>query len=203
MSPSCSILCSSSGYLSFFQVLSILFYSHPVQQSQQFCEFSFFVVDYNKVWSTVCMSKSYWSLYVSFSRTDAGLCMYDLFVWSNLNFLLSSKDWKVSRIPFVYTIWMIIGVIYNFTNSQGEYRTHFASDLMKIISIKIHVFRYFRMNSVWSMNSFCCFHFRRLRQFPGFHFIFVLCKCQQLLLWLQLWWRWSERSIFLRNKIGI
>ena len=36
-------------------------------------------------WS-VCMSKSQRSLCVSFSRTDAGLCIYHLFVWSNLNF---------------------------------------------------------------------------------------------------------------------
>ena len=33
-------------------------------------------------WS-VCMSKSHWSLCVSFPRTDAGLCIYHLFVWSN------------------------------------------------------------------------------------------------------------------------
>ena len=33
------------------------------------------------------MSKSHRSLCVSFSRTDAGLCIYHLFVWSNLNFL--------------------------------------------------------------------------------------------------------------------
>ena len=36
-------------------------------------------------WS-VCISKSHRSLCVSFSRTDAGLCIYHLFVWSNLNF---------------------------------------------------------------------------------------------------------------------
>ena len=41
-------------------------------------------------WS-VCMSKSHRSLYVSFSRTDAGLCIYHLFVWSNLNF------WHISQ----------------------------------------------------------------------------------------------------------
>ena len=35
----------------------------------------------------VCMSKSYRSLYISFSRTDAGLCEYHLFLWFNLNFL--------------------------------------------------------------------------------------------------------------------
>ena len=37
-------------------------------------------------WS-VYVSKSHRSLYVSFSRTNAGLCIYHLFVWSNLNFL--------------------------------------------------------------------------------------------------------------------
>ena len=37
-------------------------------------------------WS-VCMLKSHRSLCVSFSMTDAGLCIYHLFVWSNWNFL--------------------------------------------------------------------------------------------------------------------
>ena len=41
-------------------------------------------------WS-VCMSKSHRSLCVSFSRTGAGLCIYHLFVWSNLNFLHISQ----------------------------------------------------------------------------------------------------------------
>ena len=37
------------------------------------------------------MSKFHRSLYVSFSRTGAGLCIYYLFVWSNLNFLHISQ----------------------------------------------------------------------------------------------------------------
>ena len=37
-------------------------------------------------WS-VCISKFHMSLYVPFSRTDAGLCIYHLLAWSNLNFL--------------------------------------------------------------------------------------------------------------------
>ena len=41
-------------------------------------------------WS-VCISKSLRSLCVSFARTDSGLCIYHLFVWSNLNFLDSSQ----------------------------------------------------------------------------------------------------------------
>ena len=45
-------------------------------------------------WS-VCMSKSHRSLCVLFSRTGAGLCIYHLFAWSNLNFLHISEG-----IPF-------------------------------------------------------------------------------------------------------
>ena len=41
-------------------------------------------------WS-VCMSKSHRSFWVLFCRTDAGLCIYPLFVWSNLNFLHNSQ----------------------------------------------------------------------------------------------------------------
>ena len=41
-------------------------------------------------WS-VCMLKSHRSLCKSFSRTGAGLCIYHLFVWSNLNFLHISQ----------------------------------------------------------------------------------------------------------------
>ena len=35
-----------------FHVLSVLFCGQPVQQSRQFCKFSFFVIDYYKVWSS-------------------------------------------------------------------------------------------------------------------------------------------------------
>ena len=77
----------------------------PRQQSQQFCKlsfFSFFFLFFFFIiiirsglladirWS-VCMSMFHRSLYVSFSRTDAGLCIYHLFVWSNLNFLHISQ----------------------------------------------------------------------------------------------------------------
>ena len=41
-------------------------------------------------WS-VCMSKSHRSLCVLFSRTGAGLCIYHLLLWSNLNFLYISQ----------------------------------------------------------------------------------------------------------------
>ena len=42
------------------------------------------------LWS-VCMWKSYRSFCVLFSRTGAGLCIFHLFVWSNLNFLHISQ----------------------------------------------------------------------------------------------------------------
>ena len=41
-------------------------------------------------WSA-CMSKSQRSLCVLFFRTGAGLCIYHLFVWPNLNFLYISQ----------------------------------------------------------------------------------------------------------------
>ena len=42
-------------------------------------------------WS-VCILKSHRSLCESFSRTGAGLCIYHLLVWSNLNFLFRCMD---------------------------------------------------------------------------------------------------------------
>ena len=41
-------------------------------------------------WS-ICITKSQRLLWISFSRTDSGLCIYHLFVWSNLNFLHNSQ----------------------------------------------------------------------------------------------------------------
>ena len=55
-------------------------------------------------WS-VCMSKSHRSLCVSFSSTDDGLCIYHLFVWSNLNFLHISEwiFWPTQSCPVLYS----------------------------------------------------------------------------------------------------
>ena len=44
----------------------------------------------SKIRWSVCMSRSQRSLSVLFSRTDAGLWIYHLFVWSNFNFLHNS-----------------------------------------------------------------------------------------------------------------
>ena len=44
-----------------------------------------------EIWLSVCMPKSHRSLCVLFYRTGAGLCIYHLLVWSNLNFLHISQ----------------------------------------------------------------------------------------------------------------
>ena len=44
-----------------------------------------------EIWWSVCKSKSQRCLCVSFPWIDARLCIYRLFVWSNLNFLQYSK----------------------------------------------------------------------------------------------------------------
>ena len=68
-----------------------------------------------EIWWSVCMSKSYRSLCVSFSRTDAGLCMYDLFVLSNLNFLhisqwitLPTQSCTLSNLLHLLIMWLIV-----------------------------------------------------------------------------------------------
>ena len=48
-----------------------------------------FVVYHNIRWP-VCISNSQRIFYFSFSMPDSGLCIYHLFVWSNLNFLHNS-----------------------------------------------------------------------------------------------------------------
>ena len=81
-----------------FHVLSALFCSQLGQQSQQFWKFSFFflliiirsgLLAENR--GSVYMSKSHRSLFLSFSRTGAGLYVYHLLMWSNLNFLHISQ----------------------------------------------------------------------------------------------------------------
>ena len=97
MFHSFSILLQGQGTYPSFHILSVLFCGQPGQQSRQFCRFSFFLLIIIRSgllteirWS-VCISMSHRSLCVLFSRTGAGLCIYHLFVWSNLNFLHISQ----------------------------------------------------------------------------------------------------------------
>ena len=85
-------LASRGTYPSFY-ILSVLFCGQPGQQSRQICKFTFFLLIIIRSgllaeirWS-VSMLKSHRSLCVSFSRTDFGLCIFHLFVWSNFSFL--------------------------------------------------------------------------------------------------------------------
>ena len=92
-----SILKQGRGTYPSFYFPSDLFCGPPGQQSRQFCKFTFFLLIIIRSgllagirWS-VCMLKSHRSLCVPFSRTVSGLCIYYLFVWSNLNFLHISQ----------------------------------------------------------------------------------------------------------------
>ena len=76
--------------------LSILVCDQPVQQSWQFCNFSFFFVGYYKVWSSgrdevIRLSVKIPMEFVSHSSRHVGLLIYYLFVGSNLNFLNNSE----------------------------------------------------------------------------------------------------------------
>ena len=66
-----------------FHILSVLFCGQPEKQSPQFSKFFLFLLIILMVGLlTVCMSKSHWSLRVSFSRKDPRLCIYHLFLRS-------------------------------------------------------------------------------------------------------------------------
>ena len=85
-----------SRYLSFFShSLSFILWSAETAKST-ILQILFWLIIIRSglladiMWS-VCMSKSHRSLCMSFSETDAGLCIYHLFVWSNLNFLHVSQ----------------------------------------------------------------------------------------------------------------
>ena len=82
---------SPSTYLS-FRFLSFSLCDPLRRQSPVGSKFSFLLITRSgllaaKRWS-VCKSKS--QKIISFSRTDSGLCVYCLVVWSNFNFLLNS-----------------------------------------------------------------------------------------------------------------
>ena len=91
-----------SGYLSFFFFFSLSFnftlWSAGMAKStiQQIPFLNFFLTIIRsgrlaEVRWFVWISKCQRSLCVSFSRKDSGLCIYYMFVWSNLNFLHNSK----------------------------------------------------------------------------------------------------------------
>ena len=71
----------------FFQFYVVVSWDSKVHNSASFV---FFVIIIRSsrlavIRRLVCMLKSHWSFWVSFSRTDTRLWIYHLFVWSNLN----------------------------------------------------------------------------------------------------------------------
>ena len=61
------------------------------------------------------MLKSHRSLCVSFSRTGAGLCIYHLLAWSNLNFLhisqwitLPTQSYSSANLPHPLIMWLMV-----------------------------------------------------------------------------------------------
>ena len=102
MSPSCYIFfaipLNGPGpfiFFSFFQFYSMVSRDSKVHNFASFLFFFFWWLLYGLVvWPRlgnpfVCQSPS--GVCISFYWTDAGLCIYHLFVWSNLNFLLNSQ----------------------------------------------------------------------------------------------------------------
>ena len=86
----CSL--TRSKYLSPFLSSLILLCCWLGWQSPLFCRFSFLLTITRSgclagIWWSVCISKSLIILCVSFSRTDSGLWVYHLVVWSNFSFL--------------------------------------------------------------------------------------------------------------------
>ena len=95
------------GTYPYFHFFLVLICGQPGQKSQQVCNFTFLLLIIIRSgalaeirWS-VCMSKSHRNLCVLFSRTAAGLCIYHLFVWSNLNFLHISQWITLSTKSFL------------------------------------------------------------------------------------------------------
>ena len=85
-----------SRYLYFFSLFSVL----PCDQLERLCllfsRFSFLLTitrsgHLAKIRGSVCIWKSQRILRVVFSMTDSALCIYNLFTWSNLNFLHNSQ----------------------------------------------------------------------------------------------------------------
>ena len=94
---SCSIVFSipkqGRGTYPSFHILSVFFLWSVGRAKSTILQVLFFLwiiirsVLLTEIRWSVCMSKSHRSSCVPFSRTDAALCKYNLFVWSNWNVL--------------------------------------------------------------------------------------------------------------------
>ena len=87
-----SVLKLGPGTYFFFNLLSVLSSGQPERQSLLFGSLSFFFTNrLTEIMWSVCIPQSQIILCVSFSRTDSGLCIYHLLIWSNLIFSHNSQ----------------------------------------------------------------------------------------------------------------
>ena len=71
------------------------------------CRFSFFVLVF--ITGSGCLAEIWWSICISKSqsRSDSGLCIYYLFIWSNFNFLHNSQwiTFPTQSCLVLYSFW--------------------------------------------------------------------------------------------------
>ena len=105
-------------------------------------------------WS-VCRSKSHWSLCVSFSRTDAWLWKYHLFVWSNLNFLhisqLITLPIQSSQVLYTFCVNLQHSLFTRLmVSSLPPHNLHLLfCSVLSILAIIIFSLRVFHINFSW------------------------------------------------------
>ena len=102
-----------------FTFLCFFFLGSAGTTRSTICKFSFFWLIIIRprllasiMWS-VCLSKSHRSLCVSFSKTDAGLCIYHLFIWSNFNFLHISQWITLSNLSCLVLYPFCVNLLYS------------------------------------------------------------------------------------------
>ena len=106
-----------SRYLSFFShYFSFILWSAGTAKSTIlqvlffFCWLLLSLVFWPGLGDPFCILKSHRSLCVAFSMTGAGLCIYHLLVWSNLNFLHISQ-WITLPIQSCLTLYSLCAII--------------------------------------------------------------------------------------------
>ena len=155
-----------------------------MQQNRQFCKFFYFLLITKRsgllavIRWFVCMSKSHWSLCVSFSRTEAGLCIYQLFVWSNLNFL-HIYQWIILTIPLCLLLYSFCAnslhlfIMWLLVSSQSPYNLHLLfSCVLSILALVWLVLVVF---------FFSCYLERSLIKFPFLRHLQVF-SCEKLFI---------------------
>ena len=82
------------SFFTFFKFYSVVSRDSKVHNSASSLFFLLIISRSDRlieIWWSVCFLKCLRSLFVAFSRTDTGVYIYHLFVWSNFNFLHNSQ----------------------------------------------------------------------------------------------------------------